>query len=299
MTRLPADRHHPPPIEFAARRLEDQVVFVTGASSGIGRAAAIRFAAEGARVAVGARRRPELDELVAEIKVAGGEALAVTMDVTDDVSVGAAVAAAVERFGRLDGALNNAGQMSDGRRTHETDPGRWHEVVKVNLLGVYHAMRHELAVMRAKGGGSIVNVTSTGGIIAMPGWTDYVAAKWGVHGLTRSAALEYAKEGIRVNAIAPGSTRTEMFDALGEEHIARLEAQLGDWIPMDCIALPDDIARVALFLLSEEARWITGAVLPADGGQHAASRTSRSYRDESGWDREAPQDRPTTPRRST
>jgi A-factor type gamma-butyrolactone 1'-reductase (1S-forming) len=86
-----------------------------------------------------------------------------------------------------------------------------------------------------------------------------------------------------VNAIAPGSTRTEMFEALGDEHIARLEAQLGDWIPMDCIALPDDIARVALFLLSEEARWITGIVLPADGGQHAASRTSRTYRSDSGW----------------
>jgi NAD(P)-dependent dehydrogenase (short-subunit alcohol dehydrogenase family) len=287
MARLPTNRHHPSPVDFAARRLEDQVVFVTGASSGIGRAAAIRFAAEGASVAVGARRRQRLDELVAEIEAAGGEALAVTLDVTDDASVGAAVAATLERFGRIDGALNNAGQMSDGRRTHDTDPERWHEVVKVNLLGVYHAMRHELPVMLAQGGGSIVNVTSTGGIIAMPGWTDYVAAKWGVHGLTRSAALEYAKEGVRVNAIAPGSTRTEMFEALGDEHIARLEAQLGDWIPMDCIALPDDIARVALFLLSDEARWITGAVLPADGGQHAASRTSRTYRGDGGWHRES------------
>lgn len=285
MTRPPADRHHPPPVDLTARRLEDQVVLITGASSGIGRAAAIRFAAEGAAVIVGARRRDRLDALVDEIEAGAGTALAVTMDVTDDASVGAAVAAGVERFGRLDGALNNAGRMSDGRRTHETDPVRWNEVVQVNLMGVYHAMRHEIPAMLAAGGGAIVNVTSTGGIIAMPGWTDYVAAKWAVHGLTRSAALEYAQEGIRVNAIAPGSTRTEMFEALGEEHIARLEAQLGDWIPMDCIALPDDIARVALFLLSEEARWITGAVLPADGGQHAASRTSRTYREAGGWQR--------------
>jgi A-factor type gamma-butyrolactone 1'-reductase (1S-forming) len=195
MTRPPTDRHHPPPVDLAARRLQGQVVLITGASSGIGRAAAIRFAAEGAAVVIGARRRQRLDELVDEIGAGGGEALAVTMDVTEDASVGEAVAAAVRRFGRLDGALNNAGRMSDGRRTHETDPGRWHDVVHVNLMGVYHAMRYEIPVMLSQGGGAIVNVTSTGGIIAMPGWSDYVAAKWGVHGLTRDRCARVRERG--------------------------------------------------------------------------------------------------------
>jgi len=265
------DNHRPAPLELQARRLAGKVILVTGASAGIGRAAATRFAAEGAQVVAGARRRDRVDELAADIEAAGGEALAVTLDVTDEASVRAAVAAAVERFGGLHGALNNAATIGSGRPVHELEAADWRAVVDMNLTGVHLAMKHELPALLEAGGGAIVNVGSTGGMIAMPGWSDYAASKWGVHALTRSAALEYARYGVRVNALAPGSTRTEMWDALGDEHTARLEARLDDWIPLNCIALPDDAARVALFLLSDEARWITGAVLPADGGQHAAA----------------------------
>jgi NAD(P)-dependent dehydrogenase (short-subunit alcohol dehydrogenase family) len=276
MSRHLINNFHPPAIDFEARRLEGRVVLVTGASSGIGRAAAKRFAAEGACVAAGARRTDLLNDLVAEINAAGGESMAVTLDVTDEQSVQAAVAATVERFGRLDGAFNNAGQIGSGKPLHQTDPDYWRRVVEVNLTGVYYAMKHEIPVMLAGDGGSIVNTSSTGGIIAMPGFTDYAASKWALHGLTKSAALEYARHGIRINIVAPGSTRTEMWNTLGERHVAEIEAQLGGWVPMNAVALADDVARVALFLLSEESRWMTGAVLPTDGGQHVASRTSAS-----------------------
>jgi A-factor type gamma-butyrolactone 1'-reductase (1S-forming) len=266
--------HRPPMVAFLGDRLKDRVVLITGASSGIGRAAALRFAAEGAAVVVGARRRAELDALVQEISASGGEATAVTLDVTDEDSVKAAVEAAVETYGKLDGAFNNAGLIGSGKPTHATDSARWKQVVEVNLCGVYLCMKHEIPFMLAGEGGAIVNTTSVGGAIAMPGFSDYCAAKHAVVGLTKSAALEYARHGIRVNALAPGSTRTEMWDELATEHVARIEEELNGWVPMDSVALADDIARVALFLLSEEARHITGVHLPSDGGQVAASRTS-------------------------
>jgi A-factor type gamma-butyrolactone 1'-reductase (1S-forming) len=268
--------HCPPAIDFEARRLEDKVVLITGASSGIGKAAALRFAAEGAAVAVGARRTERLDEVVAEIADRGGEALSVTLDVTDEESVKAAVAATVKRYGRLDGAFNNAGAIGSGKPLHMTDAAFWRRVVEVNLTGVYLAMKHEIPEMLARGGGAIVNTSSTGGSMAMPGFTDYAASKWGLHGLTRSAALEYARHGIRINIVAPGTTRTEMWEELGREHVAKIERDMKAWVPMDGVALGDDIARVALFLLSDESRWMTGAILPSDGGQHVASRTSAS-----------------------
>jgi NAD(P)-dependent dehydrogenase (short-subunit alcohol dehydrogenase family) len=268
--------HRPPVVDFRARRLEHKVILITGASSGIGRAAAARFSAEGAVVVVGARRLELLEEVVAEIVAAGGEAHSVPLDVTDEDSVRSAVAATISRYGRLDGAFNNAGAIGSGKPLHMTDAAFWRRVVDVNLAGVYLAMKHEIPEMLARGGGAIVNTSSTGGSMAMPGFTDYAASKWGLHGLTRSAALEYARHGIRINIVAPGTTRTEMWDELGREHVDKIEQEMKAWVPMDGVALGDDVARVALFLLSDESRWITGAILPHDGGQHVASRTSAS-----------------------
>lgn len=258
--------HRPEPLTMGAQRLEDKVVLITGASAGIGDAAARRFAAEGAKVVVGARRRDRLDRLVEELRADGGEALAVTLDVTDEDSVAAAVDAALERFGRLDGALNNAGLSGKAAPITETDSEDFRQVLDVNVLGVFHGVKHQVRAMKASGGGSIVNVSSVGGIIGMPNLGDYIASKWGVVGLTKSVALEYGATGVRVNAIAPGSTRTEMYDAWLPS--AEAQAHVAAFSPMDQIALPDDVARTALFLLSDESRWTNGTVIAVDGGQH-------------------------------
>ena len=258
--------HNPAPVTIGARRLEDKVIFIAGASSGIGDAAARRFVAEGASVVVGARRKDRLDQLVDDLTAGGGNALAVPLDVTDEASVARAVAVTIERFGRLDGAFNNAALSGEGKPIAETDSTYVRQVFDVNLMGVYFSIKHEIPAIVAAGGGSIVNVSSVGGIIGMPNISEYIASKWGVIGMTKSVALEYAGSGVRVNAIAPGSTKTDMYDAWLPTPEA--QAKVAAYSPMNQIALPDDMARVALFLLSEESRWTNGTVIPADGGQH-------------------------------
>lgn len=265
-TTTPVNNHNPKPITIEARRLQDKVILITGASAGIGAAAARRFAAEGAHVVVGARRTDRLEQLVKELTSQGHQALALPLDVTDEDSVRLAVAATVKRFGRLDGALNNAGLSGGGKPLAESDSAHTRRVIDVNLMGVYYSLKHEIPALLKNGGGSIVNVSSVGGLVGVPTIADYVASKWGVIGMTKSAALEVAAQNVRINAIAPGSTRTEMFDAWLPTDEAK--AEVAAWSPMNQIALPDDMARVALFLLSEESRWTTGTVIVADGGQH-------------------------------
>jgi NAD(P)-dependent dehydrogenase (short-subunit alcohol dehydrogenase family) len=257
---------NPEPLTITARRLENKVILITGASAGIGEAAARRFAAEGATVVVGARRTDRLDALVADLNAQGHDALAVALDVADEASVAEAVRTTVHRWGRLDGALNNAGLPSGGKNIPDIDTEYFDRVMAINLRGVFLSLKHQIPALLAAGGGSIVNVSSVGGLVGVPSAAEYVASKWGVIGLTKSAALEGAAAGIRVNAIAPGSTRTEMWDQWlpTEEE----QATVASWAPMHQIALPDDMARVALFLLSDESRWTTGTVVAADGGQH-------------------------------
>jgi NAD(P)-dependent dehydrogenase (short-subunit alcohol dehydrogenase family) len=258
----------PAPLELQGRRLDGKVILVTGASAGIGAAAARRFVAEGARVVVGARRRELLDDLVGELTHDGGEALAVDLDVTDEDAVAAAVDLTVSTYGRLDGALNNAGLIGSGKPVTEIDSAYFRDVLDVNVLGVFHGVKHQVRAMRATGGGSIVNVSSVGGLIGMPDLADYIASKWAVIGLTRSVALEYRATGVRVNALAPGSTKTEMYDAWLPTDEA--QAHVSAFSPMNQIALPDDMARAALYLLSDESRWTNGTTLAVDGGQHAS-----------------------------
>ncbi|WP_217242471.1 SDR family NAD(P)-dependent oxidoreductase [Streptomyces sp. AC555_RSS877] len=255
---------NPAPLTLRARRLEDKVILITGASAGIGEAAVRRFAAEGATVVAGARRVDRLEKLAAELSTGAAQVVAVPLDVTDEASVEAAVATAVQRFGRLDGALNAAGVTSDGTPVHDKPTDVYDRIMEVNAKGVFLSMKYEVRALLAHGGGSIVNVSSIGGMVGVAGISEYVASKWAVNGLTKSAALELAPHNVRVNALAPGSTRTEMWDMLP----AAMQDHLASMSPMNHVALADDMARAALFLLSDESRWTTGAVLPAEGGHH-------------------------------
>jgi NAD(P)-dependent dehydrogenase (short-subunit alcohol dehydrogenase family) len=260
--------NHPPKLTTTFQRLADKVVLVTGASSGIGEAAVRLFALEGASVVCAARRTERLAAIVGELKDQGLEALAVACDVTDEASVEAAVAAAVGAYGRLDAAFNNAGHGGIRGPIHTLDVVAFDRVMAVNLRGVFLCLKHEAAAMLAQGnGGSIVNTSSIGGLVGGAGNSIYAASKWGLAGLTKCAALDYARNGIRVNAIAPGPTRSEMFD----RWIATDEAreQMAAAAPMNYIAEPDDMARAALFLLSDDARWTTGTILPCEGGMSA------------------------------
>jgi A-factor type gamma-butyrolactone 1'-reductase (1S-forming) len=257
--------NHPSPLSLVSSRLRDKVTLVTGASSGIGRAAAIRFAAEGAKVVACSRREDRLDEVVGAIREQGGDALAVVCDVTDEDSVRHAVGMAVERFGRLDCAFNNAGGPGGQRPLHELDAGWFDLVIATNLRGPFLCMKYEIPAMLRVGGGAIVNTSSIGGLVGGAGNSDYSASKWGLAGLVKCAAMDYARLGIRINAIAPGPTRSEMFDAWITDDESR--AAMAEQFPMNYIADPDDMARAALFLLSDESRWTTGCVLPCEGGR--------------------------------
>jgi NAD(P)-dependent dehydrogenase (short-subunit alcohol dehydrogenase family) len=255
---------NPPPLTFHATRLEDRVILVTGASSGIGAAACRLFAAEGAKVVAAARREDRITTIVDELKTEGREAAAVVCDVRDEDSVAGAVRFAIETFGRLDGAFNNAGFGGGHAPMHQADTGIFDHIMAVNLRGVFLCLKHEIAAMLETGGGAIVNTSSIGGLVGGAQNGMYAASKWGLAGLTKCAALDYARLNIRVNAIAPGPTRSEMFDRWmpTEEH----RAALAERTPMNYVAHPDDMARAALFLLSDESRWTTGAVFPCEGG---------------------------------
>jgi NAD(P)-dependent dehydrogenase (short-subunit alcohol dehydrogenase family) len=260
--------NHPPRRTETFTRLAGKVIFVTGASSGIGEAATRLFAAEGAHVVAAARRTERLDTIVGELNAAGLQAAAVACDVTDEASVAAAVLFTVEKFGRLDGAFNNAGAAGGRAPIHEADVDAFDRVVAVNLRGAFLCMKHECAAMLAAGvRGSIVNTSSIGGLVGAAQNSIYAASKWGLAGLTKCAALDYARDGIRVNVIAPGPTRSEMFDRWMPTEEAR--GEMAAMTPMNYVADPDDMARAALFLLSDDARWTTGAILPCEGGLSA------------------------------
>ena len=245
-------------------RLADRVIFVTGASSGIGLAAVRRFTAEGAAVVAAARRLDRLETLVKEVTSWGAEAIAVECDVEDADSVRSAINLTVKTFGRLDGAFNNAGVGGAHVPVHEIDIEQFDRVIRTNLRGTFLCLKYELEQMKNnEAGGSIVNTSSTSGLVGNARNSDYCASKWGMTGLVKSAALGYARYGIRVNAIAPGPTKTEMLDHLDtEEALAKVASQYA----MNLIASPDDIACAAAFLLSDEASYTTGDVIACDGG---------------------------------
>jgi NAD(P)-dependent dehydrogenase (short-subunit alcohol dehydrogenase family) len=244
--------------------LSDKVVIVTGASRGIGAAAARLFADEGAAVVLAARDEGALSAVVAEITESGGEAHAVATDVTDVVAVERMVAAAVARYGRLDGAFNNAGEGHRPALLADVAVDDFDRIVAVNLRGLFLCLRAELAELAS--GGAIVNMTSSAGVSGAPGMGAYTAAKHGVVGLTKTAALDYGPKGIRVNAVAPGPILTDGGIGAAPAEVQRRVAQM---LPLKRLGAAAEVARVAAFLLSDAAAFVNGAVVPIDGGKLA------------------------------
>lgn len=244
---------------------EGKVAFVTGAASGIGRASAVRFADEGARVVVADIDVDAGQETVELISAKGGEACFINTDVGVGTSVKAAIGSTIERFGRLDYAHNNAGIMGAGAKIADLTEERWQNGVNVMLSGVFLCMKYEIPRMLEQGAGAIVNTSSGAGLIGFPGMADYVASKHGVIGLTRTAALEYATSGIRVNAVCPGTAHSRMVDEWIDGDPAA-EQQVAGMHPIGRLADPEEIAAAVLWLCSDEASFVAGHSLVVDGG---------------------------------
>jgi NAD(P)-dependent dehydrogenase (short-subunit alcohol dehydrogenase family) len=247
--------------------MSDQVVLITGALTGIGRAAATIFAQEGARIVVSGRRDKEGQALVAEVQGLGAEAIFVRTDVRKDEDVRHLVDQTVKRFGRLDIAVNNAGtEGSPGLVTEQTAES-YADTFDTNVLGVLLSMKHELRVMLPQGSGSIVNISSAYGSVGAAGASVYVASKHAVEGLTKSAALEVAGTGVRVNVVAPGTTDTGMLTRFTNTN--ENKAALVSTVPVKRLATPAEIAHVIAFVASANASYMTGASIPVDGGMLA------------------------------
>jgi NAD(P)-dependent dehydrogenase (short-subunit alcohol dehydrogenase family) len=244
---------------------DGKVALVTGAASGIGRARARLFAEAGAKVVVADIDLAGAEETAALVGRAGGEALAVEVDVADAASVIAMVDRTIERFGRLDIAHNNAGIMGAGADIIDMDDAVWQRGIDVMLTGVFLCMKHEIPHMIEQGKGAVVNTSSGAGLIGFPGQANYVAAKHGVIGLTRAAALEYITRGVRINAICPGTARSRMVDEWMDGS-AEAEAEVAALHPIGRIAEPEEIARAALWLASDASSFVVGVALPVDGG---------------------------------
>lgn len=244
----------------------DKVVLVTGGNAGIGRAAAEGFAAQGAKVVIAARREREGTEAVVRISDAGGEAVFVQADVSKSEDVRRMVAACVETYGGLDCAFNNAGVLgSKFVPTGEFDEAIWDQVIDVNLKGVFLSMKYEIPEMLRRGGGAIVNMSSVAGLMGGRLSVAYTASKHGVIGVTRAAANEYAGQGIRINAVCPAVTATDMAqDAfLNDPETAERVTAMH---PIGRIATPEEAAAAVLWLASDAASFVTGVALPVDGG---------------------------------
>lgn len=241
-----------------------KVAFITGGGSGIGKAVAVSLGAQGARVAVCDRAIAQAEAVAADIRAAGGEAIAIAADVSVEAEVEAALALVVESFGGLDLAVNNAGIASCDLPLVEQSLEQFERVIGVNLKGVWLCLRREMALMMAGGGGSIVNTASALGLTALPNGSEYIAAKHGVVGLTKAAATEVSAKGVRVNAVCPGVIETPL------THHATTDPEYGVALkalhPIGRIGQAQEIADAILWLLSPRSSFVTGAAVPVDGG---------------------------------
>jgi NAD(P)-dependent dehydrogenase (short-subunit alcohol dehydrogenase family) len=245
--------------------IRNSVAIVTGASSGIGRAAAMRFAAEGANVVAADVDADGGAATVDTIHEDGGEATFVETDVSDRSDVEAMVATAVERYGGLDFAFNNAGIEGRNDSLVDQSDDDWERIVDVNLKGVFLGLQAQIPAMMDDGGGAIVNTSSIAGVVGFQGVSPYVASKHGVIGVTKTAALEYARDGVRVNAISPGVIETPMVERASTANPEMIEG-VSEATPMGRIGEPEEIGDAAVWLCSADASFVTGETLVIDGG---------------------------------
>jgi NAD(P)-dependent dehydrogenase (short-subunit alcohol dehydrogenase family) len=245
-----------------SKKFSGKVVLVTGGTSGIGKTTAIEFARAGAKVVVTGRREKEGAQVVDEIKKFGGDAAFVRTDVAKDADVKAMVDFTVDKYGRLDIAFNNAGVEWAGPLDQATE-AEYRRVFDINVWGILNSMRHEIAVMLKNGGGAIINTSSGAGHVGLPQVSVYVASKHAVEGLTKSVALEFARQNIRINAIAPGPIETEMFNRFAGD---QMRDQIIAITPVGRIGASEEIAAAVLYLASDDAKFTTGTSLVVDGG---------------------------------
>jgi len=246
-------------------RFENKVAIVTGASSGIGRASAMAFAREGAKVAVCDVEVKGGEETVRMIKESGGDAIFAKADVSKASEVEAMVNKAVETYGRLDYAHNNAGIEADMTATAECSEEHWDRIIGINLKGVWLCMKYEIPQMLKQGKGAIVNTASILGLVGLDHRPGYVASKHGLVGLTKAAALDYARDGIRINAICPGLIRTPLVERIWKEH-PEAEARVREMEPIGRAGTMEEIADAVVWLCSDAASFVTGHAMVADGG---------------------------------
>jgi NAD(P)-dependent dehydrogenase (short-subunit alcohol dehydrogenase family) len=250
-------------------RLDGKVAILTGASSGIGRAAAVLFAQQGAKVVVAARSIDGLEETLSMVKAAGGEGIAVKTDTTVEKDVQNLIDTTIKKYGKLDIAFNNAGMQNTGKQIHETNLEDWEMVIRTNLRSCFLCLKYEVPQMFARGG-SIINTSSPAGVVGLPDNAAYCASKAGIINLTRAAAYEYSgKYKIRVNAYCPGAVKTPMlFKAWGGNPNA-INEDPKNWIkkaPMNYLVEPETVVPGVLYLASDETSFVTGTVLVMDGG---------------------------------
>ena len=243
-------------------RLQSKTAIITGASSGIGAAAAKLFAREGANLVLGARRKERLDALIDELQDHAGEAIALPGDVKDEVYANQLVDLAVSRFGQLDIAFNNAGILGDAGPVPQTNTENWHNVIHTNLSSAFYAAKYQIPKLVSSGNGSLIFTSSfVGHTIGLPGMAVYGASKAGLIGLTQCLAAEHGPQGLRVNALLPGGTLTEMAGDNAEAH-----TQIASMHSLKRMATPEEVANAALFLASDEASFVTGSAMLVDGG---------------------------------
>ena len=246
-------------------QLKGRVALVTGGAAGIGRAAALAFAQDGAKVVVSDINVAGGEETLRLLREAAGDGIFVAADVSKAADVKSLVAATIEKFGRVDCAFNNAGIEGESAPTADCSEENWDRVLSINLRGIWLCMKHEIPQMLGQGSGAIVNMSSIAGVVGFGGLPAYVASKHGVVGLTKTAALEYATQGIRINAVCPGVIHTEMIDRITGADPAMV-AQFTEMEPVKRMGTSEEVAAAVLWLCSDAASFVTGHTLVVDGG---------------------------------